>query len=250
MTQTVRAVERAIDLLFLIAEKDCSLQELSLQTELSKATILRLIATLETRELVRRDPKTNLYSPGTGIQRLQRGLLSTRDAIIEASREALARVNEVTGETAGVHVRMRNDRVCIAEVESPHMLKFVAKVGSVKPLYVSSIGKLMMAYLPTAEVDELLDTMEMKAWTENTVIEKPLLKKQLAIIREQGYSCSYCEIYAGASSLSVPVLDSRGECRATLSIYGPLSRLTPERIEQFVPLLREEAEGIARKLSY
>jgi DNA-binding IclR family transcriptional regulator len=68
------------------------------------------------------------------------------------------------------------------------------------------------------------------------------------LIRRRGYATSIDELEVGLSALAAPVLGSDGVVVAALSISGPTSRLTSERMEQLAPLLSSEAASLSQRL--
>jgi DNA-binding IclR family transcriptional regulator len=70
------------------------------------------------------------------------------------------------------------------------------------------------------------------------------------VIRQQGYSITVSERYAGVFSIAAPVFNDSGYPAALLAIVGPVSRLGKWMPGQFIPLLTREAQGLSYDLGF
>ena len=92
--------------------------------------------------------------------------------------------------------RLRNSDLVTANIQ----------VGSTLPAAYTSMGKLLLAYLPDAELARTLANHDFGADAgPNAATSLDELRERLAVIREQGYSLQDQEVAAGLRSVSVPV---------------------------------------------
>ncbi|WP_018753454.1 IclR family transcriptional regulator [Paenibacillus sanguinis] len=233
---TVRAVERALDILICFTKSSSmGLTEIAGEIGLHKSTVHRLLTTLEERGFVVRDPETEKYRLGLKIWELSAHLANHDNPAIlllplmEKQRDRL-------GETVSLYLRDGCERLRIQAVQSNQAVRRVAPVGVRLPLYVGASSKVLVAYSGEEVLQAVLNSPD---WPES--IDRDTYVAQLEDIRKQGYATSYEEREQGASSVAAPIFDRTGKLAAALSVSGPVSRLTRERLAEYGPILIEAA---------
>ena len=119
--------------------------ELALACGINRATAWRLLATLEGRGLVDRDPATNRYQIGYTVARL--AAASGVDGLVRRTHHVLERICAQTGEAADLAVGRRSGLVYVDEVAPPAVLT-VNWLARPVPLHATSTGKAWLAWLP------------------------------------------------------------------------------------------------------
>jgi DNA-binding IclR family transcriptional regulator len=140
-------------------------------------------------------------------------------------------------------MRMGLERVCIAELRSPHPLLHTAGVGSRVPLHVGASGKVILAFTDDEQRERILDCLTYEPLTSATISGRQQLAEELAVVGERGWAMSMGERIPGAAGVSVPVRGASGLV-LSLSVLGPAERLTEERRSAIVGLLLETAQSI------
>jgi DNA-binding IclR family transcriptional regulator len=193
------------------------------------ATVYRIAQALQTKGLIVQDEVTKAYRLGDGAAVLaaafQRG-----EELIGASLPSMRRLRDLVGETVCLHVRVGEQRIPIAQVESTHEIRYVTEVGLPQPLHAGAASKLLMAYLPPAELKRLITRAGRKRFTRQTITERRRLAAELEEIRRAGFAISFGERVAGAVGVAAPIFRLDGSVRACLSIFGPDSRLDAKAI--------------------
>lgn len=113
-------------------------------------------------------------------------------------------------------------------------------VGESAPLYCTSLGKAMMAYLPSDEVDELME-LERVRYTETTITDEQELREEIAQIRRQGYSLDRGEHEYGLYCIGVPILFGENELYGAFSMSSPNLTFTEENVQRYARSMREAA---------
>ncbi|MCR4419242.1 MAG: IclR family transcriptional regulator [Clostridia bacterium] len=237
-------MERAAEVLLCLGQQESTLSELSRQTGLSKATLFRLLLSLERKGFVERFGEAGRYGLGPALRALVSGALGQGQSLAQAAAPAMRRLGELTGETITLYVRQGTSRTCIAELVSPEPLRYSVGVGVSVPLHAGSPGKLLLAYLPSDERRRILDSLGLAPLTNRTITNRAALEQELDTIRSRGWAVSFGERIEGVSSLSVPVRDLGGRVVAALSILGPYTRLGRDKLLSYLAALQQEAEGI------
>lgn len=156
-----------------------------------------------------------------------------------------------TGETGFLAVLTPDRLWCeyVAVVETENWLRFSVKVGSRKPSYATGTGRAMIAFLPQAELDALLDRVEFKKITNHTVSSRRAFLAALKDVRRRGVSTVGSGTVAGVTSVAAPIFDSSGAAVAALSIGGPTERIAGH-LRDTEQVVRRGAGEISGLLGY
>ena len=103
--------------------------------------------------------------------------------------------------------------------------------------------------LPEKESSQIIDRIELKAFTEHTVTDKLELKKEIAQFRNQGYAVDNQEIEQGLWCMAVPIYDNTGHMKAAISVSGLKQRMV-EKKELLKTEMLKAARDLSRDLGY
>jgi len=235
--RTVRAVERALDVLLCFTGKsEWGLTEIAAQIGLHKSTVHRLLATLEGRGFIVRDDATEKYRLGLRILELSSNLSHDGDLSV-VLLPYMVNLRDQLGETVSLYVRDRGERVRIQAVQSEQAIRRVAVVGARLPLSVGASSKVLMAF---ADPSVRQAVMADPAWPHT--IDKAKYADQLEEIRARGYATSFEEREPGAAAVAAPIFNRSGQPIAALAVSGPSNRLTPEAMHLHAPAIMEAAK--------
>jgi DNA-binding IclR family transcriptional regulator len=244
--EQVRAVERALIILDALKEDIQGLSELSRKTNLSKATLLRILNTLIKHGYVSYNQNTQKYD--LGIRILQIGMtVSERLDLKKVASPYLEHVWKVSEETVYLNIRNGNERLSIDCLNGKKDVRVVAYVGNNSPLYVGASGKAILAFLDQEEIDEYLEKVVLEKIAPGTIIDIDVLRKDLARTRKLGYATSFEERMSDAKGVSAPIRDINGKVFASISITAPSNR-TDEDCELYMQLVTEASREISKKL--
>ncbi|MBW3664294.1 MAG: IclR family transcriptional regulator [Actinobacteria bacterium] len=244
----VRAVGRAIDLLFALTEGPRSLGEIAAETGLTKATTHRLLASLAYRHLVIQEPVEGRYVLGPGCLRFVEAVGNGLGGVTLVARPLLEALRDATGETVTIHMRVGAQRVCLEELPSPHTVRYTAGIGAVAPVHVGAAGHVLLAFMSHASLDRLLASMSLDPITERTVSEEADLRSRLDVVRERGWAESQGERVPGAKAVSVPIFGPGDILVAALSVLAPEARLSDRAMDHARKELQRVAEQIRTRL--
>lgn len=242
----VQSVGRALDLLFLLSQTDhaVSASALAERLEFPRSTVYRLAETLMAYGIVARQrdgfvttPKLFLLTSGS------RAALSLGDV----AEPHLARLVELTQETAGLHTRIGSLRRCVAEVEGYHGIRWARGVGFTAPLWSGAVGHVLLAALADADIDTFLAAADIRPLASRTVMSRADVKERALHARAEGWSASESETVEGASAIAAPVTGANGTI-AAISLYAPASRSSSllDRIPQLVAIAKVASDEWCR----
>ncbi len=251
MTQKiVQSVDRALKLLDILIDKKeaIALSEISEIADLNISTTHRLLNTLVQRGFVTQAEESSKYKLGYRLFEIA-GILEDQINLKRIVRPYLEEIVEKCNETANLVVLDGAEVVYIDQVESTNMMRMFAQVGSKGPAHSLGSGKALLAYLSETELDKLLAELDLKKFTENTITKTEKLKEHLAEIREQGYAVDDEEMEEGVCCAAAPIENRDGKVIAAISVSGPNIRINDQFLyQELVPLVKEQAEKISRKL--
>jgi IclR family KDG regulon transcriptional repressor len=238
---TVRAVERALDILLCFTDaNDLSLTEISLRVGLHKSTVHRLLATLEGKGYMIRNAATDKYRLGFRIWELSANMSQSDDPALLLLPE-MERVRDLLGETVSLYVRDGMERIRIQAVQSSQAIRRVAPVGARLPLYVGASSKVLVAFAEPAVEEMVLHDAE---WPSG--LEKHAYQVQLQETRQLGYATSIEEREPGAAAVSAPIFNRAHKLVAALAVSGPANRLTLEKMLEQASEIIESAKRMGK----
>lgn len=249
MTYTVEAVSAAMELLFLVAqEPGLGVTELAKRSGTTKARAFRLLGTLEECGMVRRKEPLATYS--LGYKALFIGTAAQEQVnLTHLAQLRLPEIGQKCNESVLLRVREGLETICIAWWDAPNAIRVHHQMGDRRPLYGGASSKLLLAYAPP-DVQEKVLSGKREQFTDNTIISRSQLEKELSKIREQGYSISSGEKVEGTVAAAAPIRDATGNVIASLSMTAPASRVSKEQLPRYVKLLVEGAEAFSVDLGY
>jgi DNA-binding IclR family transcriptional regulator len=245
----IQALERAAAILgaFSADEPELRLSDLAERLGLHKATTHRFLVNLEHLGFVERAPLSSKYRLGWRLFELG-GLVSQRLDLWDEALPFLEGLVRNTGETGHLAVLEGGQAVYIERVETRRALRLPSAVRRGYPAHATNLGKVLLAYASADVVDEILLTRELGVFTPNTITNVDQLRVELASIRERGYSVDNEEFDEGLRCIGAPVRDSSGRVVAAIGIGGPVTRITPARIEELARVVIAAAHGLSLRL--
>jgi IclR family acetate operon transcriptional repressor len=239
---TVQAVDRALDLIEALAAAGTPLgvSALAQATGLPVGTIHRLLRTLALRGFVRQEASRD-YALGPALFRV--GHAGAR-SIAAPARPYLARLVEISGETANLAVLDGDDVVYVAQVPSQHRLRMFAEVGRHVLPHSTAVGKVLLADYAAEVAAGVIRRTGLPAHTPNTITDPDSFADELVRVRGRGWAVDEEEEETGVRCFAVPVRDG-GRVIAAMSVSGPAARFDGVAIERLVARMQEVADAFA-----
>jgi DNA-binding IclR family transcriptional regulator len=157
--------------------------------------------------------------------------------IYQHARNRVDELAEKTGEKVHLMTEVGGYGLYIYQARGTEAVGRDLPVGQRDHLHHSAGGKAILAYLPSEQVDRIVDQHGLEELTENTITDRDDLHEELQTIREQGYSLNLEEEVNGVHAIGAPIFGREGELVAALSISGPTSRLPEDRLHSEVKQL-------------
>lgn len=245
------SLRRALSILMFLAEDGghpvgVTLTELATGLGLSKSTVLRLAAPLREARLVDQDAESGRYRLGPQNALLGQVYLERLDVRRVAS-PLLQQLAEEVGETVHLLTFDAPEIVYIDKVESPQPVRMHSRIGSRQPAYCTATGKAFLAHA-TEDIVDLVIAAGLPARTEFTITSPDRLRADLALTRRRGYAIDDIENEHDIRCAAAPVFDHTGAVTAAVSVSGPASRITPDRLPAIGSRLTAATRAITEQL--
>ncbi|MGF7006834.1 HTH-type transcriptional regulator BhcR [Aminobacter sp. BE322] len=245
---SVQSLDRALRILAIVAQGDgLSLSEISAASELAASTAYRMLTTLQNHGMVEFDSSEQLWSIGVETYRMGSAFLRRRK-LVDRARVVMQELMEKTGETANLGVAEDDCVVFVSQVETHQAIRAFFRPGTRSPFHASGIGKAVLAHLDRDRVNAIVRKAGLAAYTERTLSESAALARDLEQIRARGWSVDDEERYPGMRCVAAPVFNEFGEPIGGVSVSGPTVRVTPEKVREIGPLVREAAAELTRMI--
>lgn len=241
----VQSVERSLDLLEALSEAEggIGILDLSARVSLHASTAHRLLSTLLSRGYVCRTSPNGLYALGPRALALAQSFSARRD--FRFAHPFLEQLMEETGETANLSILDRDQAVYIDQVPSPRLVRMFAAIGRHVPLHSTGCGKVLLAHLDPIRRTALVQERKLERSTRFTITSSAELERELADIRRRGYAEDNQENDEGVRCVAAPVRDHTTQVIAAISVSGPTTRVTKDRISG----LSKQVMSVASQLS-
>lgn len=247
--QSIKSVEKAIDILscFTIESPSLTVTEISITTGFNQSTVSRILATLEKKRCMERDTRGGKYRLGIKFHQWK-SILSQEASFADLARPAMEKLRDFCGEEVSLYVLNEGKRICVEAVKSHHGVAKVTQVGKLYPLHCGASGKVLLAYLPEKIRHSIIFGRPLEKFTPSTITDPVELEADLEKIRRDGYAVSLEEREKGTYSVVTPVMANRGKIIASLSISGPIFRLSDEQREKNIKAALDAAAEISMTL--
>lgn len=239
---SVRAVDRALEILlaFRAGDQGLTVTDVAKRVDLSRATVHRLLNTLEANRFLVSSGDPQRFSFGNAIAQLAH-LWAASSNIQDIAQPMMRRLWEATQETVALFVPEGNYRRCVAEMESPQPLSFKRGVGYREKLVLGASGRSILAHME-------LTAAGLKACAMGADVRLEDYPKELAKIRRRGFAMAKDELIRGAVATAAPFFDGSGQVAGSICIFGPSVRVSTEEATAFGQLLVTEAAELSRAL--
>lgn len=222
-----------------------SLTDLVERTGFNKATVFRILATLEHEGYLERDPVTRNYRPGIKALRLGFAVLSSLD-LRQVARPHLENLASSLDLTASLSVLDGMDVVYVDRVRNRSIMGVVLELGSRIPAHCSSMGKAMLAHLPPDELEDHLASADLTACTSNSIKTLAEFRETLEIVRAKGVAFNIEELAVGLRAVAAPIFDQNGRVVAAINVSGTSDAISVDYLQKE---LASKVKAVAQRVS-
>jgi IclR family pca regulon transcriptional regulator len=217
-----------------------TISQLSVKTGLSRAAVRRCLYTLTKLGFAGVEDGSR-YALRPRMLTLS-NTYSASSSLSTAAQPILERMSAALRESFSVATLDGDDIVYVARSSVSRVMSDDLHIGSRLPAYCTSMGRVLLAYLPTEQLEQYLARVVLVAHTSRTVSTVEKLRLALRNVRRHGYALVDQEYEVGLRSLAVPVYSPTGRVVATLNLSGSAPRMPAYDMQtRFLPHLRNAA---------
>jgi DNA-binding IclR family transcriptional regulator len=246
----VTSLDKALQILELLIDqgRDLSITEICLKLGMVKGTVHRVLSTLVARKFIQQNGKTKMY--GLGVRTLEIGIDSKRERVLRiAMAPFMMDLYERCGETINAAVWEYNGIRYIYRLESEALLRISTAAGARFAGYCAATGKVLLSYFSNEDIRQIYSlSNSLKKYTRNTITSIDELIREIEQVRIKKVAIDDEEALVGVYCVAAPILNSKSECVAAISISAPKERATAKTRDTLIQLVSETAAKISGSL--
>lgn len=247
----VPGLDRGLQLLmqFNRQERELSGAELSRRLGLPRASVFRMLYTLEHNGFIERADDGVSYRLSLGVLRLGFELLASME-LTELGQPVLEALRDQTSYSAHLVVRDGRDVVFVAKVPGRNAMFHSIQVGARLPAHATVLGRILLSDLSLPELRALYPEPKLPSYTAKTPTRLSDLQTLMAQDRERGYGISMGGFETGISTIASPVLNTHQRVCAAISITVPSSRIDDAVLEPLADAVRAASGQLSQRLQH
>jgi DNA-binding IclR family transcriptional regulator len=245
----INSVEKTIKILELLAEKgELSVAEAAAKLGMNRSTCHRFLVTLRELGYV---VQNHLSHYRLSFRIYELGMkVADRLQVRQIAHPYLQELSNLFNENINLGYWDNNEIVHLDKIDSTEILRIDPGIGSRVPAYCTGLGKAILPFLPDEELTSFLESVPLQAMTPNTITSKEELIREFETIRKQGFAVDREELSIGLRCVASPVFDYTNYPSYSVSVAGPSSRMTKEKItaikEKLKPLCQELSKNLGQ----
>lgn len=246
----IGSVAKALDILTLFSKSHpvLTLAEISRRLEMPKSTAHHLLTTLAAYGFIEQTGD-GAYALGKSLIPLTQHVLVNVE-LRDRAAPLLRSLADSCDESVYLTVRDGDAVLYIYAIESSQRLLARTAVGDRAPLYCTSVGKAVLAWLPLDEVERLLQAAPLTAFTRYTLADPAALQADLEATRQRGYSLDNQEHELNTFCVGAPIFAADGSVVGACSVSGRDSQIIGARLPALAEQIVGTAQEISRRMGY
>lgn len=238
----------AILLSFSPYNREMGTVEISQKLGFHKATVSRILLTLTRSTFLEQNPQTKKFKLGPSIRSL--GSVANHSVkinMVQIIKPYLDSLRDILKETVVLEVLSGKTTFMAYIAEGPQRVHIAGTLGDRLPIHAAAGAKAILAFSSLEIRDNILD-QKMPCLTPNTITDRRTLKRQLQVIRHQGFSYDNEEIDIGISAVGAPIFNHEKKAVAAVVVAGPSQRVSWNVDSPIVSQVKDTAAKISTQL--
>jgi len=249
----INSIQKAMSVLEAIAHErqGLSLTEISRVSGMTMGSVQRLTYTLAKVGYITKNALTKRFTLTPKSLTLAYHFLNHAE-VRDISYPYLRELNELTQETVNLAVMGDGiEIVYIDRVETSHMITTNIRPGRTRPVYSTSIGKVIIAFMDDKKRSSILKAIADDEEFRKSGVKMENILMELQIVKQQGYATNLSELDRDLLAVAAPIRNYMGFAEAGINIVVPQSRASLETVEEnYIPLLIEKSTLISNQLGF
>jgi DNA-binding IclR family transcriptional regulator len=246
----VPALQRGLQMLSLFTRerKELTGADFSHELGLPRASIFRIIQTLEAAGYIERIDDSSRYRLGVAVLRLGFEYIASME-ITEHGKPILDALRDAT--TYSSHLVVRDTREVVVVAKSVGFAKLFnsIQVGARLPAHATVLGRVLLSGLSDSAFDQLFTGTTLKAFTPSTPTTIASLKQMVKDITNNGYGVSQGGFESGISTIAAPVYGPKRDVQAALSISVPAAKIPSQELSELIDRVKDAAHQLTARIN-
>jgi IclR family transcriptional regulator, pca regulon regulatory protein len=220
-----------------------TISQISVKIGLSRAAVRRCLYTLAKLGLAGTDDSRRFYLRPR-VMALGHSYISSMP-LAASAQPVLEHVSDLLRESCSIATLDGPDIVYIARANVTRIMTIDLRVGSRLPAFCTSMGRILLAARSAEKLEEFLARVELKRFTNRTVVSVEKLRQILRLVQRNGYCIVDQELELGLRSLAVPIQNPAGQVVAALNVGAHAHRVSMQDLQdRFLPHLKAAAQEL------
>jgi DNA-binding IclR family transcriptional regulator len=247
----VPALQRGLELLEQFNRTTPTLTgaDLARNMGLPRASVFRILHTLERSGFVERVGESSSYKLGIGVLRLGFEFLASME-LTEYGRPVIEKLRDTTGYSAHLVVRDGRDVVFVVKAAGRSAMFHSIQVGARLPAHATVLGRLLLSDLDLSDLKKLYPEAKLPAYTDKTPTNLGQLQTLIEQDRANGYGLSQGGFETGISTIAAPVFNEQRQVVAAISVTVPAQSIDPEQVNVLVSHVQLSAAQLTQRLTH
>lgn len=244
-THTIPAVDKAIEILILIAssENGISRNDLAASLDITQSTCYRILRTLLKHDWITKTCD-NTYITANGLIPLASKVKSVSGISFENAQEILEELALTTTLACKLSVRRGNEQYVLARAESPGPFGVSGKTGVSFPIIEGSVGAALLGKLSRAEVSKLISECDCDILEKH---DSELVHSAIRDVRKKGYALNIGHNRWGICAMSYPITAQDNSVAGAVTLVGLENDFVNyENIKKYLSALEKAAEQFSK----
>jgi DNA-binding IclR family transcriptional regulator len=218
--------------------------------KINRTTLLRLLHTLEAEGFVEKRPNGGGYQVGLSFLEVGARALFSQD-LVQVAVPVLSRLAEDLGLSSHLGVLDGTDVLYLVRQTPNTPLASNIRVGSRLPAHATTMGRMILAFMPPVEVERIFAGKELTRFSDHTATTLPALQAKIERDRLAGIAWSEAHFERGIGSAAVAVFDFAGTPLGAINVSGPVGAFTAEGRRALIERkIRTAGSEISRRLGW
>jgi DNA-binding IclR family transcriptional regulator len=221
--------------------------EIASGLNIPKSSLTGLLRDLEQPGYLHFEKSTSRYSIGSQVMFLANAYLRNLNVVREAA-PIVHRIFVELNEFSALTLPQGDDCIVVCAESAASPLAHSLNLGQRLPMLANAVGRVILAFLDDAEIEEYLATHRPVAHTPHTITKLKDIRDELKKVRKAGIAFAREEYLPGITGIAAPVFNIEGRPIASVGIAVPTARLTDKLERKIASVLLENAGMLSRLL--
>jgi len=249
----MKSLEKIIKILDYLSdvERGAGITELSLELNLPKSTVHRILKNLSRYSVVEKEDETSRYKIGLRLFKYSNSLLRSFD-LRQMVKPILKKVCNETQETTFLTVWRNNQGLCIDSISSSRSTNthLFVEIGREMPFHCTASSKILLANQSIEDIKRIINKKNFLRYTPNTITDHEKLLIHLLDIKNKDYAICDEELEEGIKAIAAPIKNINGKTVASITITGLAKRISSSNMERLIKIVTNSAQEISKKLGH